>query len=517
NHCTHLLTAVSIVLSGQTCRGKCGAMLEEGSCHTTCVYNQSCFQVAPHSSSLLGGKALRVLGLLLHPSARLLCRFGLCVHTVTLESFHLRDLCTHVVVYITAPQCPLNEKHVWYNVFWLLNCPLLVVVCLCWPCNELPPTRDRKQISSSVHCIRAIQLGSGLQCCYDSTGALMLAGDSIGSNSPDRAHDWASPPYKEPPRVLGHSRWLYDLITGEPSTKSNSLKSFDGLGYTFNDRREYCLVSLPDRELSVQKIYDHLKCVYCEGALARATWLSSVAMKEKTSDVMEERLAEGHLQVMTESALKKKTKKNLSFPGVFVFIPSPKSFTVMFSPGVGVEVHEGVMASDESNLTRGLLCQMNTHPSDDAMRKDHLLTRSEGQDLIRASSLFRYDSKNLLDTCGFPPSHDAAFVPALSPPETPDDPLVADMLAARFGDEAQLSKYDTLTTLSLQSRSEATRSHQARMETLQPVVSCSGSSGRVGQITSRGTLRAFHAVVHSSVQFDGTWTGEQPQCTTGWF
>ena len=39
-------------------------------------------------------------------------------------------------------------------------------------------------------------------------------------------------------------------------------------------------------------------CIYHQGTLAKATWLSSVAMKEKTSDVIEVRLAGGRLQVL---------------------------------------------------------------------------------------------------------------------------------------------------------------------------------------------------------------------------
>ncbi|CAB1460944.1 unnamed protein product [Pleuronectes platessa] len=69
----------------------------------------------------------------------------------------------------------------------------------------------------SVHCVRAIQAspthGSGQQCCYDSSGALMLTGDSFCGSSPDRAHDWGSPPYREPPRVPGYSHWLYDVMS----------------------------------------------------------------------------------------------------------------------------------------------------------------------------------------------------------------------------------------------------------------------------------------------------------------
>ncbi|XP_030274083.1 sushi domain-containing protein 2 [Sparus aurata] len=68
--------------AGQTCRGKCGDILEECSCRATCVsllnccadYNQSCFQVTPHSSSMLGGRALRIRSLVLHRGGRPLCR-----------------------------------------------------------------------------------------------------------------------------------------------------------------------------------------------------------------------------------------------------------------------------------------------------------------------------------------------------------------------------------------------------------------------------------------------------------
>lgn len=55
--------------------------------------------------------------------------------------------------------------------------------------------------------------GSGQQCCYDSTGSLVLTGDSVGGSTPDRAHDWGSPPYIKPPRVPGYSHWLYDVMS----------------------------------------------------------------------------------------------------------------------------------------------------------------------------------------------------------------------------------------------------------------------------------------------------------------
>lgn len=55
--------------------------------------------------------------------------------------------------------------------------------------------------------------GAGQQCCYDSNGTQVLTGDSIGGSTPDRAHDWGSPPYDKPPHVPGQSHWLYDVLS----------------------------------------------------------------------------------------------------------------------------------------------------------------------------------------------------------------------------------------------------------------------------------------------------------------
>lgn len=54
---------------------------------------------------------------------------------------------------------------------------------------------------------------AGQQCCYDKTGAQVLTSDSIGGSTPDRGHDWGSPPYKKPPKVPSFSHWKYDVIT----------------------------------------------------------------------------------------------------------------------------------------------------------------------------------------------------------------------------------------------------------------------------------------------------------------
>lgn len=89
-HCGNLLLSFSSW--GQTCRGKCGDILEECSCRTTCAslltccadYQQSCLQVSPYSSSMLGGRALRILNLVLQPHGRVVCR---CVSTCMLVMF----------------------------------------------------------------------------------------------------------------------------------------------------------------------------------------------------------------------------------------------------------------------------------------------------------------------------------------------------------------------------------------------------------------------------------------------
>lgn len=99
-----------------------------------------------------------------------------------------------------------------------------------------------------------------------------------------------------------------------------------------------------------------------------------------------------------------------------------------------------------------------------------LLFLSTGN-ISKKSSLFTYDSKYLLDTYSFPPSHDPAFVPAFSQPEPPGDPLVADMLTTCVGEGAQFCKYDTLTTRSLAVGSTtlgAYQNLQALMEALRP-------------------------------------------------
>ncbi|XP_040899120.1 sushi domain-containing protein 2 [Toxotes jaculatrix] len=754
---------------GQTCRGNCGDILEECSCHTTCVsllnccadYNQSCIQVAPHSSSMLGGRALRILSLVLHPSERLLCRFkgeivregfidaeghAHCISPLLYETGWIPfDVSTdginfdrsgeYLSVHPSKADHPVTLLNVtqwqyygtpntagWLKMMWnssligadkvnielwgyrelsrsteagrngssslqaelsflyslgrdLVNTGAFSFIpkcskaysdwelgniritassnsdgardvqglwsrghvlawhleqafrddsaawakdkCLQWdvleqklptflseltdcPCTLAQARADTGRFHTdyscniergsvctyhpgAVHCVRAIQAsptyGSGQQCCYDSTGALVLTGDSIGGSTPDRAHDWGSPPYREPPRVPGYSHWLYDVmsfyycclwsdhchiyLSHRPSSGCRNYQppkagavfgdphfvTFDGLRYTFNGRGEYYLVSSPDRELSVQARTEPVKLK--NGSLAKATWLSSVAMKEKTSDVIEVRLAEGRLQVLRNQKVLPFTEQRwMDLHRVFVFVPSPQNVTVMFLSGAGVEirVHEGIMAvtvllpSEFANRTQGLLGLMNSDPSDDLLTQqrevifgadatpEEIFTFGAGWNISKKSSLFTYDSEHLLDTSSFPLSHDPAFVPAFSLPETPDDPLVADMLTTCFGEGAQFCKYDTLTTRSLTMGNAALRAYQnlqALIDALQPVVSCSWlptprNGKKNGTRYLEGDTLSFSCsdgyVLYGSTQRtclgDGNWTGEQPYCIT---
>lgn len=150
---------------------------------------------------------------------------------------------------------------------------------------------------------------AGQQCCYDSTGAQVLTADSIGGSTPDRAHDWGSPPYKKPPRIPGQSHWVYDVLSfyycclwssdnchyyfkhrpssdcrqyqspssgtaGNPCRSSKRLLflheftraclisavvfgdphfvTFDGVSYSFNGKGEYTLVVSEQKQLVIQ-------------------------------------------------------------------------------------------------------------------------------------------------------------------------------------------------------------------------------------------------------------------------
>ncbi|XP_010874344.2 sushi domain-containing protein 2 [Esox lucius] len=382
----------------------------------------------------------------------------------------------------------------------------------------------------AVHCVRAIQaspkFGAGQQCCYDHTGAQVLTGDSIGGSTPDRAHDWGSPPYGSPPRIPGLSHWKYDVLTfyycclwsdnchiyfrHRPSSGCGAYNppragavlgdphfvTFDGLSYTFNGKGEYYLVQSPERGLIVQGRTEQVMLE--NGTLAKATRLSAVAMRENTSDVIEVRQVQqqGHLEVLRNQQVLSFTEQTwMDLHGVFLYSPTTQNVTVMFSSGVGVEVRgrEGgaialtvLLPSDYANLTQGLLGQMNSDPSDDLLTSmdevvspdkaspEDIFNFGAGWKTSNETSLFTYDSKHLLDTYYYV-KHDPGFVPAFSVVEDPRDPLVLDMLNMCFGEGALFCKYDTLITRSLavgNSTLMSFQSHEALLHDLLPVVSC---------------------------------------------
>lgn len=201
-----------------------------------------------------------------------------------------------------------------------------------------------------------------------------------------------------------------------------------------------------------------------------------------------------------------------------------------------------LLPSEFTNQTQGLLGRMNSDPSDDLLTQmgevippddntpEEIFTMAAGWNISKPSSLFTYDSKYLLDTYYFPPSLDPSFVPNFSPPERPDDPLVADMLMVCSGEGAEFCKYDTLTTRSLEignATLRAYRSYWALMPAVELVSSCGWlPAPRNGQKNAtrylEGDTLSFtcnkgyipYGSAERTCLHDGTWTGEQLYCVT---
>uniref|UniRef100_A0A8C6TKN6 Sushi domain containing 2 n=1 Tax=Neogobius melanostomus TaxID=47308 RepID=A0A8C6TKN6_9GOBI len=346
----------------------------------------------------------------------------------------------------------------------------------------------------SVHCVRAIQASpmyaAGQQCCYDSNGDQVLTGDSIGGSTPDRAHDWGSPPYERPPRIPGQSHWLYDVLSfyycclwsdncsyyfkHRPSSGCQKYQTprsavvfgdphfltFDGISYSFNGKGEYTLVSSTARNLTIQgrtePVTDTIK----------ATKMTAVAMKEESSDVIEVRMVSGpnRLEVLQNQETLSFTEQSwMDLHGVFVFSPVSTNVTVMFPSGAGVEVRlrgdnmatTVLLPAQFTGITLGLMGRMNGHAPDD-------LTLNNGHNVIYCplnvvlfclagsispnSSLFTYDTTYLENEYKNAPKHDVTFFPDFYITENASDPLLNQAIQICSGEGAQFCRLDRITS-----------------------------------------------------------------------
>ncbi|XP_077353315.1 sushi domain-containing protein 2 isoform X2 [Festucalex cinctus] len=430
----------------------------------------------------------------------------------------------------------------------------------------------------SIHCVRAIQAsptyGAGQQCCYDSSGAQVLTADSIGGSTPDRAHDWGSPPYVRPPRVPGQSHWVYDVLSfyycclwsdnchyyfkHRPSSDCRRYQpptsaavfgdphfiTFDGVRYSFNGKGEYNLLEAPAKRLTIQGRNEPV-------LNGNATKLSSVVMKEALSDVIEVRLvaADDNLQVLqNQKPLAFNEQSWMDLNGVFVFSPTAANVTVMFPSGAGVEVRlrDGALAAtvllpeEFRNATRGLLGNANGVAGDDLLPARGRSPPADGSNaeevfnfgaswaVSNTSALFTYDSKYLLDTFNNSPRHDPDFIPAFSIPENPDDPLHDIASDVCSGDDAQFCRYDILVGRSPElgkATKVSFRSHVTLVEDLKRVVSCGwlappANGKKEGTTYLQGaTVRllcndgfALRGSAERTCQADGTWSGGDTVC-----
>ncbi|KAF7217070.1 sushi domain-containing protein 2 isoform X1 [Nothobranchius furzeri] len=431
----------------------------------------------------------------------------------------------------------------------------------------------------SVHCVRAIQASpkyaAGQQCCYDSTGAQVLTADSIGGSTPDRAHDWGSPPYKKPPRIPGQSHWVYDVLSfyycclwsdnchyyfkHRPSSDCRRYQApssavvfgdphfmtFDGASYSFNGKGEYTLVTSDEKQLQIQGRTEPV-----DENTINATKLTSVAMRESSSDVIEVRLVSGHdgLEVLRNQQTLIFTEQTwMDLHGVFVFSPTSTNVTVMFPSGAGVEVRlrdvtmttTVLLPEGFKDSTLGLLGKMNGDAKDDLVSSSGQLVGNPSDPVelfnfgaswavLNTSALFTYDSEYLLNTYYYKPRHDSSFVPVFSVPESPDDPLSDQAAQICSGHGSQFCRYDILVGRS-PAMGNATRvsfqSHISLVNDLKPVLSCGwipppNNGKKLGTTYLKGAKVQFscdegYTLRGSAVrlcQKNGQWSGEDTSC-----
>ncbi|XP_043353704.1 kremen protein 1 isoform X4 [Dermochelys coriacea] len=382
----------------------------------------------------------------------------------------------------------------------------------------------------AVHCVRAIQASpqyaSGQQCCYDSTGTQILTRDSIGGSTPDRGHDWGSPPFKKPPRIPGFSHWLYDVI------------SF----YYCCLWSENCQFYLKHRPSSDCKTY---KPPRVASAFGDPHFLTFDGANITFKGQGEYTLLESSL---TTLRVQGRTQPARSLNSLFLYSTADQNIIVMFSSGAGMELRGRggflsltvLLPVEFHNHTQGILGVMNDNPRDEYTFKNGTTMSSDAspQQLFEfgadwavkyETSLFTYDTQFLLNNFFYATKHNSAFIPVFSPYEDPADLLVKEMTL--LCDSDPFCRFDVLTTRSLKvgnSTRVSHRNHKWLVESLQPVVSC-GWLDHPTNGKKEGTNYLLDSTIRFSCnqgyrlagseertcQLTGVWSGGTTSCLPG--
>ncbi|PKU32456.1 sushi domain-containing protein 2 [Limosa lapponica baueri] len=372
------------------------------------------------------------------------------------------------------------------------------------------------------------QYAAGQQCCYDRTGTQILTHDSTGGSTPDRGHDWGSPPFLKPPRIPGFSHWLYDVI------------SF----YYCCLWSDNCHVYMKKRSSSDCRTYRPPRA----GTGAQVTGLAAVAMQENNSDVIEVRYSkDSNLQVLLNQRVVDFSEQSwLDLKGLFLHSTADQKITAMFSSGSGVEIRgiggfltvTVLLPEKFMNHTQGLFGVMNDNTEDDYTfrNKTTMPVHASPQQVFEfganwavenGTSLFTYDTESLLNDFVYQEKHNASFLPVFIPHEDPADPLVEKMVL--LCDSDPFCRFDVLTTRSLEVGNSTKRSHQNHkllVENLKPVISC-GWLGHPANGTKNGTNYLLGSTIsfacnqgyalsgakERTCQVTGTWSGDTTTCT----
>ncbi|KAF6083165.1 sushi domain containing 2 [Phyllostomus discolor] len=435
----------------------------------------------------------------------------------------------------------------------------------------------------AVHCVRSVQASpqyaAGQQCCYTADGTQLLTADSTSGSTPDRGHDWGSPPFRAPPRVPGLSHWLYDVIsfyycclwapecsrymrlrrssdcrTYRPPRLASAFGdphfiTFDGAKFTFNGRGEYVLLESGLTDLRVQGRAEPRTTP--EGMQDRGTGLTAVAVQEGNSDVVEVRLAPrvGGLQVLlNQEVLTFAEQSWMDLKGMFLSMAAGDRTSIMLSSGAGLEVSvQGpflsvtvLLPEKFLNHTQGLLGTLNDSPTDDfTLRSGKVLPpTASSRELFQfgvdwavknASSLFTYDSRLLANNFLYGPKHDPTFQPLFPEDITPSPGQETE--ADKLCGDNHFCSFDVAATGSL-SVGNATRVahqlHQHRVQSLKPVVSCGwlappDNGLKEGSKYLMGSTVYFHCnngyslegAEVSTCQANGNWSYPTPACQPG--